>query len=217
MHSFVAFFRKMFISLGVMKRRILIAFYALLPVAGIAYHYGPGQRGMALDAVQACMKLADLEGKAENFGKAAELLTTALAATPADEKDLAGKLEVLKAEARMMNGEVPEAIQDLEAALTKAQKDGAAKETLDKLRAQKSTAHYYAAWLVRLENVSEDEWENQCDLARQGFRFLAENAQEAGTAAEAKEHQKSLESAIRLAQMDQADLKALPLPKCCSS
>lgn len=200
-----------------MKRRLLIAIYALLHVAGIAYHYGPGQQGVSLDTVQSLLGQAEKAYAAEDFTKSKDFYEQALAAVPTGQSELAAKIQVLKAETRMMDGEVPEAILDLETAMTTAAAEGVSQETQDKLRAQKSTAHYYAAWLVRLENVSEDEWENQCDQARQGFRYLAEKSTDSGLVAAAGDHQKSLESAIRLAQMDAADLKALPLPKSCAN
>jgi len=199
------------------KRKIFFALWLLAPVGVLAFHFGPGQRGVAHDRMAACLKQAEQARQREDWNAAEEAYAEALKALPGDEKETRCRLEVARAEARFFDGEVPEAIGDLEEALAKAQADGASRGSVDAVRAQLSAAHYYAAWLVRLENVSEEEWKNQCDLARQGFRYLTEKAQASGEAAAGAEQQKNLESAIRLARMDLSDLRALPLPKqCCN-
>jgi hypothetical protein len=201
--------------MAIVKRKLFFTLWILAPVAGIALHYGPGQRGVAMDQVVAEIRSAEQLLKSEDYNGAEEAYGRALAAAAQSKPDLRANLQVLKAQARILDGETPEAIGDLQAALVAAGAEGASKEATDQLRAQLSTAHYYAAWLVRLENVSEEEWKVQCDLARQGFRYLSEQASSSETKALAEGYQKNLENSIRLAQLDQNDLKALPLPKQC--
>jgi murein L,D-transpeptidase YcbB/YkuD len=200
-----------------MKRKLFFALWLLAPVAVLAYHFGPGQKGVAHDKMAALLKEAEAARKSEDWNAAEEAYAAALKEVPADEKDTRARLELAKAEARIFDGETPEAIQDLQQALRTAQQEKVSEDLQNAMQAQLSAAHYYAAWLVRLENVSEEEWKIQCEQARQGFRYLAEKLKGGGDTASATQHQKNLESAIRLAQMDLNDLRALPLPKQCGS
>lgn len=76
---------------------------------------------------------------------------------------------------------------------------------------------YYAAWIMRLEGASTEQWLNEAENARQQFRWIAEQQTDRAstqfhTAAE------NVEAVIRLEQMDLDSLMARPLPKnCCSN
>ncbi len=83
-------------------------------------------------------------------------------------------------------------------------------------RHELASAHYFTAWLMRLEGATVEEWKPEAQQARQHFRLLAERAGEAD-AADVEAHERNLEAAIRLEQMDLSELQALPLPKKCPS
>jgi tetratricopeptide (TPR) repeat protein len=197
------------------KRKLFFTLWLLAPVVGVALHYGPGQKGVALDNMATAIREAEAAKAAEKWDAAEQAYGRAIALATGN-ASLWAQLHVAKADARFMDGEVPEAIAELKEALAAAKADESPISAQNALLAKMSEGHYYAAWLVRLENVSEDEWRNQIDQARQGFRYLSETCAsdaetEGGCGSET--HQKNLESAIRLAQMDTSDLKALPLPK----
>lgn len=65
---------------------------------------------------------------------------------------------------------------------------------------------------MRLEGLSREEWEPHIESARQHYKLLAESASDEGTPQLVLQHQKDLESTIRLARMDLGDLQGLPLP-----
>ena len=76
---------------------------------------------------------------------------------------------------------------------------------------------YYAAWMMRLEGATTEEWMTEAENARQQFRLLAEECTDRSsqnyTAAS-----ENVEAVIRIEQMDLSTLMARPLPKnCCSN
>ena len=81
------------------------------------------------------------------------------------------------------------------------------------VRQESAWANYYAAWQLRLEGATPDEWKPEAEEARQQFRWLAESALPGSAEREAFE--KDLEATIRLEQMDLGTLMARPKPKNC--
>jgi len=196
-----------------MRKTVLIALWLLVPVALLAYHYGPGQSRLALD--QAARKIAEARAleAGEDWQGAYEAWTEALAATPQDKTRARFQLRLAQARTRMYTGELPEAIEDMENLLTEAQNGAAGKEFQRETRGTLATAQYYAGWLMRLEGAAAEEWLLPTENARQHFRLLAEET--AGTKA-AADYEKNLEATIRLQRMDLSELQGLPLPKFCS-
>jgi hypothetical protein len=97
--------------------------------------------------------------------------------------------------------------------LTEAQRNGADKGFQHEARGALASAQYYAGWLMRLEGAPSEEWLQPVENARQNFRLLAEETKDARTA---RDYEKNLEAAIRLARMDLSELQGMPLPKFCS-
>lgn len=197
-----------------MKKKLLLCCWLLTPVALLAYHYGPGQSGLARDEAAKQIALAATLERSANWPGAVTAYSDALAKLPESDHDPRWKLQLAKSKARMHAGELPEAIVDLEALLTEMHKSGAPAQQSEAVRTQLATAHYYAAWLMRLEGASTEEWTVQVENARQHFRLLAEEKLKSDAPA-AKAHQEDLEATIRLARMDLSELQGLPLPKCC--
>src|SRR5262245_30265040 len=198
-----------------MKRRILIAAWCTVPVLLLAYHYGPGQQGSARDRAARHLAEAQTARALGNWSGALALYSRALDALPAADKQLRWPILLARAESRMFTGELPEAMIEMESLLSDLQKAAAPSRLIEQARARAATAQYYAAWLMRLEGATHEEWMPEVEQARQNFRLLAEQAQQIGASTEALSYQKNLESAIRLARMDLSELQALPLPKQC--
>ncbi|MEA3211112.1 MAG: hypothetical protein QOE70_4169 [Chthoniobacter sp.] len=197
-----------------MRKRILLCCWLLTPVILLAYHYGPGQSGLARDeAAQQIARATSLEQSADWRGALAAY-SEALAKLPADDRDARWQVRLAQSKARMHVGELPEANNDLENLLAEMQKGGATPKATEEVRANLATGQYYAGWLMRLEGASTEEWTVQTDSARQHFRLLAEDKLAAGAPA-AKSYQEDLEATIRLARMDLTELQGLPLPKMC--
>ena len=196
-------------------RKLFAIAWLIFPVGVLAYHYGPGQTGVAHDTVAAHLAVARAAEAKEDWQSAIKAYADAMAATPENEPNTRLKIRLAHAKARMYAGDLPEAMEDLEGTLTEALSQSAPRELVKEIRSTVASMHYYAAWLMRLEGAQPEEWTIETEQARQHFRLLAEDAQAYGEATE--DHQKNLEATIRLARMDLSELKGLPLPKECKN
>ena len=196
-----------------MKKNLLIFLWALAPVALLAYHFGPGQAGLAREEAKANIQAAlDFEAK-KQWQQAIDAYNDALAALPDTETAKRQQLQLARANARIYVGELPEAMLAMEHLLNETAKSSDS-ELESKVRSSLASAQYYTGWLMRLELAEKKEWKEPLEKARQNFRLLAE--QTAKTDATASEdHQKNLEAVVRLARMDLSEVQALPLPKKC--
>ena len=200
-----------------MKKNLLIFLWALAPVALLAYHFGPGQAGLAREEAKTSIQAAlDFEA-GKQWQQAIDSYNDALAALPDSETAKRHQLQLARANARIYVGELPEAMLSMEHLLDETAK-GSDKELESKVRSSLASAQYYTGWLMRLELAEKEEWKEPLEKARQNFRLLAEQtAKTDATASEnhQKNHQKNLEAVVRLARMDLSDVQALPLPKKC--
>lgn len=197
-----------------MRKTILLYCWLLTPVALLAYHYGPGQAGVARDFAAEKIALARTAEQSEDWAAAMTAYTDALAKLPASDLAARWQLRLAHNKARMQSGELPEAIADMDGLLAELEKGNAAETQINEVRSNLASAEYYAAWLMRLEGAASAEWTIQSESARQHFRLLAEDALKADPSA-AEGHQENLEATIRLARMDLSELQGLPLPKMC--
>ena len=196
-----------------MKKNLLIFLWALAPVALLAYHFGPGQAGLAREEAKASIRAAlDFEA-GQQWQQAIDAYNEALATLPDTETAKRQQLQLARANARIYVGELPEAMLAMEHLLNETAKSSDS-ELESKVRSSLASAQYYTGWLMRLELAEKKEWKEPLEKARQNFRLLAE--QTAKTDATASEdHQKNLEAVVRLARMDLSEVQALPLPKKC--
>ena len=196
-----------------MKKNLLIFLWVLAPVALLAYHYGPGQAGLAREEAKASIQAAmDFKAK-EQWPQAIDAYNEALAALPQTETAKRQQLQLARANARIYVGELPEAMLSMEHLLDETAK-GSDKELESKVRSSLASAQYYTGWLMRLELAEKEEWKEPLEKARQNFRLLAEQTDKTDATA-SEDHQKNLEAVVRLARMDLSDVQALPLPKKC--
>ena len=196
-----------------MKKNLLIFLWALAPVALLAYHFGPGQAGLAREEARASIRAALNFEASEEWRQTIDAYNDALAALPDTETAKRQQLQLARANARIYVGELPEAMFEMEHLLDETAK-GNDSELESKVRSSLTSAQYYTGWLMRLELAEKKEWKEPLEKARQNFRLLAE--QTAKTDAKASEdHQKNLEAVVRLARMDLSEVQALPLPKKC--
>lgn len=196
-----------------MRKRILFTLWLLVPVVLLAYHFGPGQARLSSErAAKKIVEARQFEAS-EQWAEAAQAWADALAATPADKTTQRLQIQLAHANARIYTGELPEAMEQMEALLTQAQAAKADVSLQQEIRSSLASSRYYAAWLMRLEGGSTQEWLQQAESARQHFRLLAEDTK--GTTLAAA-YEKNLEATVRLEQMDLSELQGLPLPKKCS-
>lgn len=202
-------------------RTILLLAWCAAPIAGLAYHYGPGQERLVLDDVATTLARAETAVQDENWGEAVERYDEALKQLPADQTLTQRRLKLERAKAALLDSKLPTATADLSALVEELQDANATRNGADaaanaqllrESREALANSQFYMTWLLRLEGKAREEWEPQIDAARQNYRLLAEDAQDRGDTAQQKRSQEDLESAIRLERAELQDLQGLPLP-----
>lgn len=196
-------------------RSLLTVAWLVIPVALLAYHYGPGQEKLARDRAARELKVAEAAEAKDDWKAAHAAYGRALQNLPEKDSEARLKARLAQSKTRMYFGELPEAAEEVDALLADAHKDAASQALKDEIRSTAGSMRYYLGWLMRLEGAETEEWTEQTEAARQEFRLLAEQSQARGDAGAAKGHQENLEASIRLARMDISELKGLPLPKQC--
>lgn len=194
-------------------RKYLFAFWVVLLLGAWAYHEGPGQDRMALDDIDALLCEAhDAVGR-EQWGDVVTKYEEALQALPDEQRAAAYRVRLELAKARMHASQLPKARADLAELVHDLQEDErAAPELRSEARAALAGSQYYMTWLMRLEGEPREIWEPEIEGARQGYRWLAEEAQERADQSAAQRFTSDVESAVRLARMELTDLQGLPLP-----
>ena len=191
-------------------KALLITLWCLLPIGLAAFHFGPGQDLLKFDDTEEQLAQAREAVANEEWGEAVETYQDALAKLPRQEKQLAYQIRLETAKAMMLNKQLPTARQDLAKLVTDLDNDEAAPQKLrDAARSALANARYYMTYLMKLEGLPDTAWEPEIEAARQEYKLLATSAANSELA---KRSADDLESAIRLARMDPAELYGLPIP-----
>jgi hypothetical protein len=196
-------------------RAILLFPWLALPIAGVAFHDGPGAELLRLDDVAAVVAEAETAVADEDWSLAVDKYDAALEQLPGDRLEVARRLRLERAKAQMLASNLPLArreLEDLARELETATDGAAAPGMVRESREALANAQFYMTWLMRLEGKARAEWEPQIEAARQNYRLLAESANERGDAKSGQRHREDLETAIRLARLEIQDLQGLPLP-----
>jgi hypothetical protein len=197
----------------VVLRVLLLTGWLLIPVAGLAWHMGPGKEQQELDKAAVQLRAAEQAAAQEDYAAAVERYTDALKELPTNRTADARKIRLEKAKAQMLAKQLPEAHADLKTLVDELAADPAADpKVLAEARSTMANSNYYMTWLMRLEGLSAADWEPEIEAARQTYRLLAEQAEKDGDATAAKKHKEDLEAAVRLARLDLGELQGLPLP-----
>lgn len=191
-------------------RTVLLVSWLLLPIGAWAYHEGPGQDRMALDAADALLVDAHQAALDGSWNTAVRGYEEALAKLPKDQEAVAQRLRLELNKARMQAKGLGTAREELEALVDElAEAKQADPQLLGEARQALARAQFFTTWLMRLEGVPREEWVPEIEAARQNWRLLAEQA--GGTGQQAQ-HTKDLEAAIKLERIEIEELQGLPLP-----
>ena len=195
-------------------RILLLTGWLLLGVAGaVAHYFGPGVERQKLDAVAKELRAAESYAADGDFALAVDRYNEALKALPDGRAAEARKIRVERSKAMMLAKQLPDAHADMRTLVDELAADsGADPALLADARSTLANSQYYMTWLMRLEGLGRDAWEPEVEAARQTYKLLAEEAEKRGDAAAAKKHREDLESSVRLARLELADLQGLPLP-----
>ncbi len=202
-------------SARVLKRAVWVA-WAIIPVALISLHYGPGKALYAQDIAHDYAAEAQALEDAGNFKDAAVAWGAARDSLPLERHDDAKRYSLRQAKARMFSDELIEGTVQMEDLLAN-ELAAEVPETAfaDTLRGEIASAQYYTAWQMRLEGASPTEWLQETDAARQHLRYLSESARDANDTLNAGDYTRNLEAVVRLEQMGDEELRAMALPKNC--
>jgi hypothetical protein len=191
-------------------RIIVITLWCLLPVAFAAYHFGPGQDQLQLDAGESLLSKARAAAEDEDWHTAVEAYQEALATLPKDQVQLSQRIRLETSKAKMLSKQLPAAREDLAALVHELEDDKTADPQLrDEARSTLANARYYMTYLMKLEGLPDAQWEPEIEAARQEYKLLAQHASDKTLAAKCAN---DLEASIRLARMDPAELYGLPIP-----
>ncbi|WP_425615263.1 hypothetical protein NA78x_005172 [Anatilimnocola sp. NA78] len=186
--------------------------WLLLPAVALAVHYGPGQKWLERDDAAALVRAANHHSDQADWEQAAATYAAALLQLPEEAIADRQSLQVSLGRALVKGGSIIEGQELLEKTLSELSTSGEESTALAQAaRYELATSSYDAAWIMRLEGATTDEWLPEAEIARQNFRLLAESA----SSDEASTYERSLEATIRLEQMDLSELLAKPLPKNC--
>lgn len=194
-------------------RTLLIVAWLFTGLGGVIFHFGPGQEKLEIDRVNQIMKSARANVEEKNFAQAIEMYDEVLAALPSEKKQASRDIVLEKAKAQMMGAKLPEARQSLATLLDDVRLDEESDPAFTaEVQSTLANSQYYMTWLMRLEGRPEEEWMPEIQAARQHYTQLTEKAEASGDTELLNRSAEDLESTVRLARMDLADLQALPLP-----
>lgn len=190
-------------------RILLIAFWLLIPLGLLAYHYGPGQTKMELDDAGGALATARKAVESQEWDQAIESYDLALSKLPAEKIELATKIRIEIAKAKIQNKGLPEAREEmlqLVGELREAE-ESSSPELMEEAIETLAYTRYYMTYLMKLEGLPPTQWEPEIEAARQEYKLLAQ------TSSRPDRHIASLEAAIRLARAEPKELYGLPIPK----
>jgi hypothetical protein len=196
-------------------RETFFALWLLVPIVGYVLHVSTGDKLENRDRAAEIAAAADLDAESGNWSDAAAGYASALAKLPAGDQSRHTALSVALGRALVNAGDIVEGQEVLEKSIAALDAGGDGDGIVaNSARAELAAASYFAAWFMRLEGGSAEEWTPETERARQLYRHLAET-QEDGASESDGPHHRNLEATIRLAQMDLTELLAKPLPKNC--
>ena len=119
-----------------------------------------------------------------------------------------------KARALVRAGEIYNGIDQLQSIMDRIELEGIDNESLAiGAREELAAAYYYGARILREEGRPAELWRQSSGIARQQYRYLAENAEDSNEPELASNLQRNLERVLDLEQLDGAELIGKPLPK----
>lgn len=194
-------------------RILLIVGWLFAGLAGLIYHFGPGQDRLELDRIDRMLSEAREHVANEEWEPAIEDFEQVLADLPGDRKHQAWQVQLERCKAQMMAAQLPEAREELAQLLEDVRSDPEVDSRLvADVESTLANSMYYMTWLMRLEGLPDEMWMPEIESARQHYTQLVSDARNAGDQELASVAAEDLESAIRLARMDIGELQGLPLP-----
>lgn len=163
-------------------KKWLILVWLLVPVALLSYHYGPGQDALAFRQAQEHLNTAKHLEQAGHYEEAIESYSESMATLPVSDEpseDVAvarDQLRLAQIRGRFQLGHLAETIESLNVLVADVEREHGRQSALAyDVRDFLGRVHFQAMVALRLESAEEEVWLRHWELARQNFRFLAEN------------------------------------------
>ncbi|MCW1884595.1 tetratricopeptide repeat protein [Luteolibacter flavescens] len=196
---------------------LVLTLWCLVPLGLVAYHYGPGQAGLKLDAASEALGNATSKSASSEWKGAISSYEQALAKLPKENVSDARRIRLELAKARMEAAELPKAREELAALADELAQDPNAHAGLrDETLATLASSRFYMTYLMKLEGLPDSDWEPEIEAARQEQKLLVQRATESGDEKAAAKHADDLEASIRLARMEPEELYGKAIPKQCN-
>ena len=194
-------------------RILMIVGWLFLGLGGAIFHFGPGQKHLEVDKVDLVLSDARQCVANEQWSEAVELFDEVLSDLPDEKLAESRSVTLEKAKCQTMAAKLPDARGTLEVLLDEVRGDDSAdKRFVTDVQSALANSQYYMTWLMRLEGMPEEEWKPEIEAARQHYTQLTVDAKELGDDELLSRSLEDLESSVRLARMDLAELQGLPLP-----
>src|SRR6476620_4392185 len=147
-----------------MHSRLIYGWLAI-PAVGLAVHFGPGRAWLERDDAASLVRQAErMEGQSE-WEEAVAKYAAALLVLPAGPPQERQRLEVALGKALVMSGSMVEGQERLEKTLAELTAAGEEKSPLAQAaRYELATSSYYAAWFMRLEGATAEEWKAEAEI-----------------------------------------------------
>lgn len=194
-----------------MHRRILFVFLCVSLLAGIAFHFGPGQTLMTRDRALLAWNSASRELENGNSLKAKEHLRRALEWIPESDRRLRPSLMLDDAILDLQLGNFKSAYSTLRtlrertsepAGLGSHQRDP---HFIAKVDQALASVQFFGGWSMRLRGYPVSDWLPYLESSRQIYRGLASSA--AASEETKKRYQLDGEAVIALSRISSDDLK----------
>ncbi len=199
-----------------MKRTLRIV-WLIFAFVLLGFHLLQGRK---IDAYETANSIRELGAKAESAGKydlALRKFTEAIKVAEDADRSLQVRLQLDAARVGIQAGESLGIAETLDALIESEQATQLPKTLLRETRSLAASAHYYAAYALRLESAPRDMWLDEIERSRQHLRTLAENAANRSNHEEADTYGQALESAIRLERAGVFELNSKQIPKPCEN
>ena len=195
-----------------MKRWVLLL-WLLVPLPVVVWHYGAGQKWLALDHAHSFITRAEQAEAAGNWALAEELYRGAADKIANNDPPLRLQLDVAIIRTRYNQGGAVDSIDGITRVLADARFHALTGAAQREARELAGRIHYHAAWVMRLEGAQRDLWMEQAESALQNYRLLTESSLEAGQSSYATTQHTNLEVSVRLQRMSLIELMSRPLPE----
>ena len=163
-------------------KKWLVLIWLLVGVGLLSYQAGPGQEALAWKYAKLRLKEAKEFQESGHYDEAIEKITESISTLPTPEEpeeDLLiarNKLRLAQLQNTFQLGKLAETLEGLILLVEEVEKEhGAQSEIAFEVREFLGRVYYHAMVALRLEAAEEAVWVRCFELARQNYRFLAEN------------------------------------------